>query len=381
MSEISVGGGGPSLGHTEDRLEKLTRLKPFVLAGPALKARRRRIERTRLAVQVASLIVVCWIGYRFAHWVSRLAAGDLDVTRPPGVEGFLPLSSLITLRHWFDSGEWSRVHPAGLVILLLAIGTGVLLKKAFCSWICPVGFISEWLSKTGRLVFRRNLRLPRGVDWPLRMLKYLLLAFFLYAIFFTMRAPDVAAFLNSPYNKVADIKMMLFFTNISMFALKVLLALAALSLLIPHVWCRFLCPYGALLGVVSFVSPLKVTRTASNCIDCGLCARACPARIAVDRAGRVHSDECTACLSCVAACPVPIALQVATPRPWRRAVRPAVFALLVLTLFYGGIQVARLSGYWASDITNQEYQRRIHEIDAPKYSHGRGQVQPYGPRD
>jgi polyferredoxin len=244
-----------------------------------------------------------------------------------------------------------------------------------------VGFVSESLASVGRRIFRRRVRVWRGLDWPLRTLKYLLLAFFVYAIFVTMKAPDIAAFLNSPYNRVADVKMMLFFTNISALALKVLVALVAISIVIPYFWCRYLCPYGALLGLFSFASPLKITRTASNCIDCGLCARACPANIGVDRARRVRSDECTACLSCVAACPVPVALQVETPSPWRRAVKPAVFAAMVLGLFYGGIQAARLAGYWDSSITNQEYQRRIAEIDAPKYHHGRGEIQPYGPQD
>lgn len=363
----------------ETSAAKLARLKPLVLKGSVLHARQRRIERLRLAVQVASLAVVAWIGFRFVQWVSGLQAGDLSAARPAGVEGFLPISSLITLRHWIESGELSRVHPAGLVILVLAIGTGVLLKKAFCSWICPVGFVSESLASVGRRLFRRKLRLPRGFDWPLRSLKYLLLAFFVWAIFVTMKAPDIAAFLSSPYNRVADVKMMLFFANISVLALKVLAVLVVLSVVVPYVWCRYLCPYGALLGFLSLASPLKITRTASSCIDCGLCARACPAGIGVDRAKRVRSDECTACLSCVAACPVPIALQVETP--WRRAVRPAVFAAMVFGLFYGGIQVAKLSGYWATDITNEEYRRRIAEIDAPKYHHGRGEIQPYGPQD
>jgi NAD-dependent dihydropyrimidine dehydrogenase PreA subunit len=327
-----------------------------------------------------SLLVVIWIGLRFTVWVRALEAGK-EATRPPGVEGFLPISSLISLRHWFESGELSRVHPAGLVILVLVVGTGVLLKKAFCSWICPVGTVSESLAAVGQRLFRRRVRLPRGLDIPLRGLKYLLLAFFVYAIFFQMTPGDIATFLNSPYNRVADIKMMYFFAHITSFALKVMAALVVLSVVIPYFWCRYLCPYGALLGFLSLASPLKITRVPANCIDCGLCAKACPANLAVDRVKRVRSDECHACLSCVAACPVPIALQVETPRFWRRAVRPAVFAVLVLTLFYGGIQLAKLSGYWNTGISQDEYRRRIAEIDAPKYHHARGQIQEYGPQD
>ena len=365
---------------SDSRAATVARLKPHVLKAPALRARRRRIENLRLGVQLLSLAVVAWIGFRFVVWVRALEAGEISA-RPSGVEGFLPISSLISLRHLFESGEFSRVHPAGLVILVLVLGTGLLLKKAFCSWICPVGTLSESLASVGRRLFRRKLRVPRALDIPLRGLKYLLLAFFVYAIFFQMTPGDIAAFLHSPYNKVADVKMMYFFAHITSFALKVMAGLVVASIAIPYFWCRYLCPYGALLGFMSLASPLKITRIAPNCIDCGLCAKACPANLAVDRANRVHSDECTACLSCVAACPVPIALQVETPSFWRRTVRPAVFAALVVCLFYGGIQIAKISGYWKTDITDAEYLRRIQEIDSPKYHHAQGQVQAYGPED
>jgi len=361
-------------------------LKPLVLKGPAYRARRARIENLRLGVQLASLAVIVWIGWQFTRWVFALQAGRLEGTRPPGIEGFLPISALLTFRHWLETGEVSRVHPAGFVILGLVVATGLLLKKAFCSWLCPIGTLSESLAAIGRNLFapllRRmrapRVRLPRWADLPLRSIKYLLLAFFVYAIFVKMTPRDVALFLGSPYNKVADVKMMLFFAQISTLALKTLVVLIGLSIVVPYFWCRYLCPYGALLGVTSLLSPLKITRTPKNCIDCGLCAKACPSNLAVDRATRVSSDECFGCLSCVAACPVPSALAVEAPAPWRRAVRPTVFAALVVVLFFGGINAARLAGYWRTEISEQEYLRRVQEVNAPKYSHARGSVPEYG---
>ncbi|NTV03455.1 hypothetical protein HGA89_00875, partial [bacterium] len=64
-----------------------------------------------------------------------------------------------------------------------------------------------------------------------------------------------------------------------------------------------------------------------------------------------------------------------------RRVRPAVFAAAVVLLFFGGIGAAKLAGRWRTDITGQEYLRRVQEIDAPKYHHARGQVPEYGPGD
>jgi NAD-dependent dihydropyrimidine dehydrogenase PreA subunit len=184
----------------------------------------------------------------------------------------------------------------------------------------------------------------------------------------------VADFLDSPYNRVADVKMLHFFERLSPFAWKALVALVGLSVVVPYSWCRYLCPYGALLGALSLLSPLKITRHAASCIDCNLCTKACPARLPVAGLARVRSDECFGCLSCVAACPVPRALRVETPAPWRRAVRPALFATLVAGLFAGGILLARAQGAWRNSITNEEYARRIRTIDSPAYAHDQGRV-------
>lgn len=349
-----------------------------VLPGPALRARQRRIEWSRHLVQAGFLLTVLLIGWEFVRWVRGLeqgtaATGDAAV-RPPGVEGFLPIAALLSLRHLVATGEVHPVHPAGLVILLLVIALGLLAKKAFCSWVCPIGTLSELLASLSRRLFRRKLGLPRALDLPLRSLKYLLLAFFVHAVFFRMGPAAVADFLDSPYNRVADVKMLYFFERLSPLGAKLLLALAGLSLVIPYAWCRYLCPYGALLGALSLLSPLKVTRDAASCIDCGLCTKACPSRLPVARLQRVRSDECFACLSCVAACPVTRALRVETPAPWRRAVRPAAFAALVVGLFASGTLLARVGGHWHSAITNEEYARRVRAIDSPAYAHDQGRV-------
>jgi polyferredoxin len=345
-----------------------------VLKGPALRARRRRIERARHVVQAGFLLTVLWIGWEFVRWVHGLEAGQVVGERPPGVEGFLPIAALLSLRHLFTTGAVHPVHPAGLVLLVLGLGLGLLAKKAFCSWVCPIGTLSESLAGLSQRLFGRKLRLPRWLDLPLRSLKYLLLAFFAYAVLFQMNARAVLDFLDSPYNRVADVKMLYFFEHLSSFGLEVVAGLVVLSVVVPYFWCRYLCPYGALLGALSLLSPLKVTRHPPSCIDCDLCTKACPSHLPVARLARVRSDECFGCLSCVAACPVTRALRVETPRPWGLAVRPAAFAAVVVGLFVVGILLARSTGHWRNGITNGEYAERIRTIDSPAYAHDRGRV-------
>ena len=86
----------------------------------------------------------------------------------------------------------------------------VLLKKAFCSWLCRVGTFSEALASLAALrrkMFGRNLHLPKAADIPLRSLKYLLLGFFV-AIIGGMSAKALLGFMKTPYGLMADVKML-----------------------------------------------------------------------------------------------------------------------------------------------------------------------------
>ena len=75
------------------------------------------------------------------------------VTRPPGIEAFLPISSLISLKYWLVTGILNPIHPSGLIIFLMALVTAVLLKRGFCSWVCPFGLLTEYLNRLHKLIF------------------------------------------------------------------------------------------------------------------------------------------------------------------------------------------------------------------------------------
>jgi ferredoxin len=327
------------------------------------------------------VILVSWVGVKFAAFVSHFESLGATpyVPRPAGVEAFLPISALMSVKYWLETGIVHPVHPAGFVLFVVIVGMSLIVKKSFCSWVCPIGFLSESLARVGARIFGRNLRVPRWLDIPLRGLKYLLLGFFLWAIL-QMPAAAIGAFLDSPYNRVADVKMLKFFTDITPFALWTLVVLAVLSIPIRGAWCRYLCPYGGLLGLVSLASPWKVTRTPEACTDCGMCAQVCPSGLPVDRLLRVRSDECTGCVDCVRSCPVEGALDFAlpsiAPEP-RRRLSPVRVAALVLVLFFVPVGIAKLTGTWKTSVTDAEYRLRIPEIGSPLYQHAQGSA----PRD
>ena len=363
------------------RKERPVRTKRLKWADRALWRLRNDAQSTRSLVQAAFALLCIWVGVEFHLFVKwGLSPGSEPfVGRPPGVEGFLPISALISFRYWLLSGVLNDIHPSGLFILLAIVAVSIAAKKAFCSWMCPIGTLSESLWMLGRRLFKRTFIPWRWIDYPLRSLKYLLLLFFGWSIW-QMDGSALSAFVYSPYNKMADVKMYLFFAHLSAFALGVILALVLLSLLIQNFWCRYLCPYGALLGILGWLSPLKITRTKANCIDCELCTKACPAGIKVHRVTRVWSDECMTCLACVDACPVKQTLGAKLSRRGTQIPGWAV-GVLAVGVFLAVTGAAMLTGHWQNGIGREEYRKRFQQINSPVYEHNRGRVPAYGPRD
>jgi polyferredoxin len=312
------------------------------------------LPKLRWAVQGAYVLFFVLVGVEFHEFYRQaVSGGPVTAHRPPAVEGFLPISALMGLKRFLFTGNYDEVHPAGLTILIAAILSSFLARKVFCSWVCPAGGISralEWVGKKTLWKLRPRVTVVhRGVDLALSSLKYLLLAFFFWAIVLGMDKVAIYKFMNSTYNYAADAKMLLFFTEISRTAAITLIVLAALSVVIKHFWCRYLCPYGALLGLVSWASPQRVVRDPAACTDCKACTRACPVEITVHKKTSVWTPECTGCMSCVAACPVENCLTVTKKgrgswSPWY----VPVVGLGTIFLLWG---VARVTGHWHTDLS------------------------------
>lgn len=338
---------------------------------PYTRRRRDVSQQVRLAVQIVFVAITALVGAQFYLWVRFFESGGatVRVSRPPGVEAWLPIAALMNLKTLIMTGEVPGVHAAGMFMLIAFVAIAFVCRKAFCSWICPVGTISEWLWQGGEAAFGGNLPLPRWLDIGLRSLKYVLLALFLYVVI-TMSVPDIRAFLASPYGTVADVKMLDFFRHMGRATAIVLAALLVSSVLIKNVWCRFLCPYGALLGLVSLASPTRIRRNADLCIDCAKCAKACPAGLPVDTARSIRSGECTACMSCVAVCPAAGALDLTCGTAPRHAVlSPWAVAAIVGAIFLGVVSYAQWRGYWETNLPDATYFRLV--PNASSFEHPR----------
>jgi len=88
--------------------------KPFLRTGTD------HTQRVRRWFQLAFLALNAWIAVQFYLFVrySETGGGFGVSTRPPGVEGWLPIASLMNLKVWLYTGELPGVHPAGIFLLI-----------------------------------------------------------------------------------------------------------------------------------------------------------------------------------------------------------------------------------------------------------------------
>ncbi|MEH7417854.1 4Fe-4S binding protein [Neobacillus drentensis] len=321
--------------------------------------KRKPVQFARYAVQAVFLLFSLYIGLQFYQFYDHFVTNGKApfVERPSAVEGFLPISSLVALKVWLTSGDFDMIHPAGLVLLSFFVGAGILLRKSFCSWICPVGTANELIAWLGRKMFKRNFDLPKWLVWLLTPIKYMLLLFFI-AMVLQMDIFSAKSFLVDNYNKVSDVKMLLLFLNISGFTLKFIIVIFILSLFFRNFWCRFLCPYGAFIGLGSILRITKIERNIDTCTNCEMCTKVCPQRLKVHQVEKVTSLNCSACMSCVEACPIKDTLNMTVAK---RKVNKWFVPVTFFVLFFVVVGVAKMTGHWNTIITYAEWKQLIPE--------------------
>ncbi|MFH0980850.1 MAG: 4Fe-4S binding protein [Planctomycetota bacterium] len=171
----------------------------------------------------------------------------------------------------------------------------LLLRRAFCGYICPIGTVSEWVQRGAARMGLHPLRVPYRLDRGLALLKYTVLGIILWATYQTgellFRGYDPCYALLSRHGD-----------DITAWAYIVAGAVIGGSLLLTLSFCRWLCPLAAVLHPFSRFGLTRIQRDHESCVGCAECARACPMAIPVDRVPRVTAARCLSCLNCVEAC-------------------------------------------------------------------------------
>ncbi|HPW55470.1 MAG: 4Fe-4S binding protein [Thermoanaerobaculaceae bacterium] len=298
-------------------------------------------QRVRVVYQGFFLLLFLWL-------LARLAAGDLRDLPFAVFHHADPLSAVGLILA-------AGTIPGALVWATVLIGVTLVFGRVFCGWICPLGtlqHLASWLL-AGRS-WRESLQVNRYRRWY-ALKSYILVALLVGALVGTLQS----GWLDPLSLAVRGLAAGLWPALPSgkpvpggWLAAGLLLAILIASRHIPRLFCRALCPLGALLGGFARFAVFRIHRRAEGCNDCTACRFACQGADEPLGAHRVH--ECHVCLNCLPACPSqalryapvpPLPSPPARPDLSRRAaIGTAVTTLAVAPLLRaagGGRNVAR----------------------------------------
>ena len=241
---------------------------------------------------------------------------------------FDPLIALSTLLS-------AHTLVAGFFLSLIVVVLTVFLGRVFCGWICPLGTLHDSVGYFNR-------RKPAQTSRNRHTLKYYILIFLLASSLFTVQITGImdpisllirslslsvypllnylaSAFFDTLYildipvatdvsewvydilrRSVLSFEQPHFFQGILMGVLFFLIL--GLNLYERRFWCKYLCPLGALLGILSRYALLKRS-VSEGCTACGVCRRVCPSGAVIDGSGTWRGSECLYCMDCDDLCP------------------------------------------------------------------------------
>lgn len=290
-------------------------------------------------------------------------------------EAYCPFGGMQALGSFFKSNtltcSMTTVQIALGITLLLGV---VLLSKLFCSFICPIGTVTEWLGERARKL-KMQVTLKGWPDRLLRLVKYALL---FVTFYFSVTSSELFCKKFDPYYAAV--------TGFSSdvvwyYAVPALILTILGSFFIRQFWCKYLCPLGAITNLavyalpiaaltliwvllnaafrldISWVwllgaacalgflleattlkflifPPLRVTRHPDICTNCRICDKKCPMGLDVSTVDKVNNIDCHLCTDCIVKCPEKGALSI-NKRPLKWLPFAATILLIALSIWIG----------------------------------------------
>jgi polyferredoxin len=224
-------------------------------------------------------------------------------------DAFCPFGGVETLWAYITTGQTLKTtNLLSIAILISVLGLSLLVGRAFCGWMCPIGTLQDLLTRWAQRLSgdkkkprpgkrsnaRYPIQVPQKVDKWLRYLKYLVLLGVLIAS--TMMV-------YPPLWDFCPARALFSFQLTTPLLWSVVIIFVVTSMWIQRFWCKYLCPMGALLAVFNKIAPLRIVIDHNRCTSCHRCEADCPVDIA-PIPENMRSLECIQCLECLETCAV-----------------------------------------------------------------------------
>ena len=264
-------------------------------------------SKVRVMVQAFFFILIALISVN--HNLVE-SGGGIALFSNASLHAVCPFGGVVTLYQLFTLGTFvQKLHSSSVILMGIVFLLAVLLGPVFCGWICPFGTFQEWIGKIGKKIFKKkyNNMVPKKLDSKLR---YFRIIFLVWVVFMTARSGTIVFSNIDPYYALFN-----FWTSeVAITGIVALFIIMGLSLFIERPWCKYACPYGAVLGFFNKFHLFKIKRNEATCISCDLCTNNCPMNIEVAKVSEIKDLQCIRCFECTSenSCPVPETVVIET---------------------------------------------------------------------
>jgi len=181
------------------------------------------------------------------------------------------------------------------IVIGLLLPVSFIFGNFFCGWVCPYGTVQEFFSKIGKKIFKKQFKMPIGIQKYLKYSRYLLMLI------------SVTGIISFVFDSINGYKtFMQIFTNgiILSAASIIMISFIIISMLFDRPFCNYFCFEGIKFGVFSLTRIFSIKRDEDKCIGCKKCSKACPMNINVSEKEHIRHGQCINCFECISACPV-----------------------------------------------------------------------------